>query len=61
MKTLNKYMVNRMAGLLTAIYDNKWLCLEALLSYYQRYGTEWDKAEPDMEEINSVLKFTITG
>jgi hypothetical protein len=61
MKTLNKYMVNRIAGLLTAIADHKWLHLEALLSHYQLYGTKWDKVEPDMEEINSVLKYIIKG
>ncbi|MBS3975882.1 MAG: hypothetical protein KGZ75_04015 [Syntrophomonadaceae bacterium] len=59
MKTLNQYMVNRIAGLLTAIADHKWLHIEALLSHYKRYGTEWDKAEPDMEEINAVLKYII--
>lgn len=56
MKILNKYMVNRIAGLLTAIADNNWLQLELLLSYYRWFGTDWDKAEPDMEEINSALK-----
>lgn len=61
MKTLNKYMVNRIAGLLTAIADQKWLHLEALFSCYQFYGTEWDKAEPDIEEIDVVLKHIIKG
>lgn len=59
MKTLNKYMVNRIAGLLTAIADNNWLQLELLLSYYRLFGTEWDKAEPDVEEINFALKNAI--
>lgn len=59
MKTLNKYMVNRIAGVLIAIADHKWLHLEALLSYYKNYGTEWDKAEPDVEEINDFLKYII--
>lgn len=59
MKTLNKYMVNRIAGLLSAIADNNWLQLELLLSYYRFFGIEWDKAEPDLEEINSVLKNAI--
>lgn len=59
MKTLNKYMVNRIAGLLTAIADNNWLQLELLLAYYRPFGTEWDAAEPDMEEINSALKDAI--
>lgn len=59
MKTVNKYMVNRIAGLITAIADNKWLHLEVLLSHYQLFRTEWDKVEPDLEEINSVLKYII--
>lgn len=58
MKILNKYMVNRIAGLLTAIADNNWLQLELLLSYYKLRGSEWDKAEPDMKEINLVLRNT---
>lgn len=59
MKTLNKYMVNRIAGLLTAIADNNWLQLELLLSCYRLFGSEWDKAEPDMKEINSVMKYAL--
>ncbi len=55
MKTLNKYMVNRIAGILTTIADNNWLQLELLLSYYRLFGTEWDKVEPDMEEIDFAL------
>lgn len=61
MKTLNKYMVNRIAGLLTAIADNNWLQLELLLSYYRLFGTDWDEAEPDMEEINSAIIFALGG
>lgn len=59
MKTLNKYMVNRIAGLLITMADNNWLQLELLLSYYGRYGTEWDKAEPDVEEINCTFKYAM--
>jgi len=59
MKTLNKYMVNRIAGLLTVIADNNWLKLELLLAYYRLFGTDWGEAEPDMEEINSALKNAI--
>jgi len=61
MKTLNKYMVNRISGLLTAIADNNWLQLELLLAYYRLFGTDWDEAEPDMEEINSAIKFALGG
>lgn len=59
MKTLNKYMVNRMAGLLTAIADNSWLKLEALLTHYRLFGTDWDEVIPDMDEINTYLNFII--
>ena len=59
MKTLNKYMVNRIAGLLTTIADNNWLQLELLLSYYRLYGSHWDKAEPDVEEFNLVFQHAI--
>ena len=61
MKKLNKYMVNRIAGLLTTIKNNNWLQLDLLLSQYKHYGTEWDKAEPDLEEINTILKYAIKG
>ena len=61
MKTLNKYMVNRIAGLLTTIADNNWLQLEQLLAYYGIFGSGWDKAEPDMEEINVVMKYALNG
>ena len=59
MKTLNKFMVNRIAGLLTAIGDNSWLKLELLLHYYKVYGSECDKAEPDMKELDFIFNFAI--
>lgn len=59
MKVLNKYMVNRIAGLLTAIADNNWLQLELLLAYYRKFGDEWDGVEPDMKEINLALQYAI--
>lgn len=49
-------MVNRIAGLLTAIADKKWLQLSVLLSHYMHYGIKWDKAEPDMDEIDTALE-----
>lgn len=60
MKTLNKYMVNRISGLLTAIADNNWMQLELLLSYhYQYFGSDWDKVEPDVEEVENILKYVL--
>lgn len=54
MKILNKYMVNRLAGILTAVHEGRWLQLELLYGFLQKYGTDWDQAEPDMEELNLV-------
>lgn len=56
MKKLNKYMVNRIAGVLTKIVDENWLQLEMLLHYYRYYGGKWDNAEPDMDEIDLLFK-----
>ncbi len=54
MKELNKYMVNRLAGILVAIYEERWLQLELLYAFLQQYGMDWDKAEPDMEELDLI-------
>lgn len=51
MKTLNKYMVNRLAGIISVVHEGRWLQLELLYSFLQNYGTDWDKAEPDNEEL----------
>lgn len=37
MKILNKFIVNRIAGLLEIINKEEWLKLELLLDYYNRY------------------------
>ncbi len=56
MMTLNKYMVNKIAGLLTAIANDDWLKLEFLFLHYKIYGSQWDNAEPDMKEIDLIIK-----
>ena len=38
MKTLNKFMVNRFAGLLQTIDKGEWLKLELLLDYYNKHS-----------------------
>lgn len=55
MKTLNKFMVNRLAGILSAIYDGKWLHLGLLLAAFDNFSTNWDPAEPDMELLEFVF------
>lgn len=57
MKTLNIFMTNRIAGLLTAIADNKWFELDQVYKFYKIYGTDWDKAIPDTEEIDSAIDY----
>lgn len=54
MKTLNKFMVNRIAGLLKTINSGEWLKLEMLLNYYSLFGQDWDKPIPDTDEIDNI-------
>lgn len=55
MKTLNKFMVNRLAGIITAICDGKWVHLGLLLASFEKFSTNWDPAEPDMELLEFVF------
>ena len=57
MQILNKYMVNRLAGILCALHENRWLQLELLYTYLQNYGKEWDIAEPDLKELDFIWKY----
>lgn len=59
MKTLNKYMVNRLAGILLAVYENKWLQLELLHEFLKGFGDQWDPAEPDMEDLDLIWERNI--
>ncbi len=55
MKILNKYMVNKIAGLLSLICDGEWLKIGLLLEYLSQYGAEWDKAELDTKEVDLIF------
>lgn len=59
MKTLNKYMVNRIAGILQLVKDEQWYKLVGLVELYKNFGFEWDKAEPDIDELNTCLKHIV--
>ena len=59
MYVLNKYMVDRIAGVLCTIANGEWAKLELLLAHYKIYGSGWDKPEPDMEEIEFALKWAL--
>ncbi len=55
MKILNKFMVNRIAGLLKTINNGEWLKLELLLNCYSLFGKDWDKPIPDTDEIDTIF------
>lgn len=54
MKILNKYMNNRIATLLHLLKEQDWLRLALFLDSYKYYGTEWDKPELQIEELDKV-------
>jgi len=56
MKTLNKFMVNRIAGLLKLALDGEWTKLELMVEVLKKYGTNWDEVECDTKEIDEVFK-----
>lgn len=51
MKALNKYMVNRIAGLLTAISKGEIANILKVLTFYASLSSDWDNVKPDVEEI----------
>ena len=51
MKTLNKYMVNRIAGLLTTISKGDIANVLKLLTFYVSLSSDWDSCKPDTEEF----------
>lgn len=54
MKILNKFIVNRIAGLLKTLDKGEWLKLELLLNFYGLFGKDWDKPIPDTNEIDMI-------
>ena len=51
MKTLNKFMANRIAGLLTAISKGDIANALKVLAFYASLSSDWNKANPDIEEF----------
>ena len=48
MKTLNKFMVNRLAYIFTLIIEERWIEFDYLVRGIDRiYGHSWNEAEPD--------------
>ena len=51
MKTLNKYMVNRIAGLLEVTSKGDFNNLIKVLSFYAGLSSDWNKVKPDIKEF----------
>ncbi len=51
MKTLNKFMANRIAGLLTAISKGDISSVLKVLTFYASLSSDWDSCKPDVEEF----------
>jgi len=52
MMQLNKYMVNKIAGLLSMISQNEWSKIDKTMGFYARLASDWDQAEPDTKDFN---------
>lgn len=58
MKALNKYTVNRIAGLLVAAKNGQWDEIKRGLTFHGLCTRGWDVAEPDTEfdDVEALLK-----
>jgi hypothetical protein len=51
MKTLNKFMINHIASLLQTIFNGDVANALKVLTFYASLSSDWDKANPDIEEF----------
>ena len=51
MKTLNKFMINRIAGLLQNIFNGDVANALKVLTFYASLSSYWDSAKPNVEEF----------
>ena len=51
MEFLNKYMTNRIAGLLQTIFNGDVAKALKVLTFYASLSSDWNKANPDIEEF----------
>jgi hypothetical protein len=55
MATLNHFMVNRLALVITLAKENRWTELEILLQFDMMCGTDWDAPSADFNELYDIL------
>jgi hypothetical protein len=53
MEALNKYMINKLAGLLEVAFEEDWFKVYCLWHQSQGYCIDWDAAVPDKREIQA--------
>ena len=51
MKTLNKFMTNRIAGLLQTVFNGDVEKALKVLTFYASLSSDWNKIKPDTEEF----------
>ncbi|WP_068505801.1 hypothetical protein [Paenibacillus kribbensis] len=60
MKTLNKFMVNRIAYVFQLIIEERWIELDFLIRNTDRwYGHGWDDAEPDDGDTRKIIELML--
>ncbi|TGV31417.1 hypothetical protein EN829_032955 [Mesorhizobium sp. M00.F.Ca.ET.186.01.1.1] len=58
MKTLNKFMVNRLAYIFSLIVEERWIEFDFLIrTTHSHFGHEWDEAEPDDGGTKELIKW----
>ena len=51
MEILNKYITNRIAGLLETFFNDDVAKVLKVLTFYTSLSSDWDLAKPDTEEF----------
>ena len=51
MEILNKFMTNRIAGLLQTVFNGDVAKALKVLTFYASLSTDWDTIKPDIEEF----------
>ncbi|QUL55194.1 hypothetical protein KDC22_00950 [Paenibacillus tritici] len=60
MKTLNKFMVNRLAYIFKLVIEERWMEFDFLIKSTDRlYGHSWDEAEPDDGETRKIIEMLL--
>jgi hypothetical protein len=54
MLALNKYMVNRLAGLMKVMANSEWEKVSSVLWQYSRLASGWDVPEPDTTDFDNI-------